>query len=108
VINEEIDVNPEDPDSTFLPSDRRKFCHDKPGDVASHDAALAAFEGRSGRPFINWKHVDGPLFVSSSGNCYWPTWWERFKIKRGWLTLEALDKELRQNPFKGLRFKRRL
>jgi hypothetical protein len=50
MMNDDVDVDPENPDSVmppvFVPSDRRKFNHNNPKDVMAHDAALAAFEAR--------------------------------------------------------------
>lgn len=49
MIREDQDINPDNPDQStqvFLPSDRREFYHDRPGDTAAHDAAQSAFEQR--------------------------------------------------------------
>lgn len=42
-------------------------------------------------PHIQWNHVDGPLFTSSRGFVHWLTFWERVKLKLGYLTLWQLD-----------------
>lgn len=46
MINDEVDTDPEDPDSVFVPADRRKFDHRVQRDVIEHDRQLADFERR--------------------------------------------------------------
>ena len=33
---------------------------------------------QGGQPFINWKHIDGPLLYARDGQLHWLTLWERF------------------------------
>jgi hypothetical protein len=34
----------------------------------------------SSEPFINWKHIDGPLLILRNGELHWLTWIDRFQL----------------------------
>lgn len=42
-------------------------------------------------PYINWKHVDGPLLICSDGTLHWLTWFERILLAFGSTDEYALD-----------------
>jgi hypothetical protein len=46
---------------------------------------------RHGEPFIQWKHVDGPMLVCSDGQIHWLTWRERFLLWLGLTDAKKLD-----------------
>ena len=39
------------------------------------------------QPYINWKHIDGPLLYTSEGQLHWLTLRERFRC---WLGLDDM------------------
>jgi hypothetical protein len=45
-------------------------------------------------PFINAKHIDGPLLVRPYGGLHWLTIRERIALRFGFLTAEALEAKL--------------
>jgi len=44
-------------------------------------------------PFINWKHIDGPLLICRDGHLHWLTLWERFQYHFGLTDLYALEEK---------------
>jgi hypothetical protein len=46
---------------------------------------------RSGEPFIQWNHMDGPLLVRSDGQVHWLTWGERISVRLGLTDAKRLD-----------------
>lgn len=50
-----------------------------------------AIEGGFAEPFINWKHVDGPMLHTSMSQPHFLTWGERISLKFGWTTMEEID-----------------
>jgi hypothetical protein len=46
---------------------------------------------RSGEPFIQWNHVDGPLLVRSDGQLHWLTRGERIRIWLGLTDAKRID-----------------
>lgn len=44
-------------------------------------------------PFINYRHCDGPVLVSSKHTLHWLTWWDRMCLKAGFTTLDDLDEK---------------
>lgn len=50
------------------------------------------------QPYINWRHIDGPLLYRSDGQLHWLTLWERFRC---WLGLDdalTLNRKLARLP----------
>lgn len=48
------------------------------------------------RPWIMWKHIDGPLLHYRDGQLHWLTPWERFRC---WLNLDdANSLEAKRRP----------
>lgn len=43
------------------------------------------------RPWIMWKHIDGPLLHFSNGEMHWLTWRERFRCWMGWEDAASLE-----------------
>lgn len=43
--------------------------------------------------FIQWEHIDGPLFYGKDGYLHWLTLRERIQFKLGLLSLEDLEKK---------------
>ena len=50
---------------------------------------------KDARPYVKWKHVDGPLLVCRDGLMHWLTWRER--IWAWWTSAdaEAIEKRVR-------------
>lgn len=48
------------------------------------------------QPFINWKHIDGPLLYRSDGQLHWLTWQERFRLYWGFADIHDIDFEHRR------------
>ncbi len=46
---------------------------------------------RGGVPHIQWNHVDGPVLTRSDGSMHWLTWWERFCLFFGFISVGDLD-----------------
>lgn len=44
-------------------------------------------------PFINWKHVDGPLLCTSDCGLHWLTYRERIQLFFGRTDIHALDRK---------------
>lgn len=42
---------------------------------------------------IKWKHVDGPMLVTTHGSCHWLGLWEILGLRAGFITLASLDKK---------------
>lgn len=45
------------------------------------------------KPYINWKHVDGPLLYTSDCGLHWLTLWERVQMFFGWTDIQVLDRK---------------
>jgi hypothetical protein len=50
------------------------------------------------RPFINWKHIDGPLLYTSDCGLHWLTYRERIKLFFGLTTIDEIDRAHRRYP----------
>ena len=48
------------------------------------------------QPFINWKHIDGPLLYCSDGQLHWLTWRERFRLFFKFADIHDIDFEHRK------------
>lgn len=74
--------------STHITSDiwrrRRGYTYDENG-VGTKNAD----------PFINWRHIDGPLLYTSEGRMHWLTLLERAQMFLGFLTIKDLDAKYR-------------
>lgn len=44
-------------------------------------------------PYVNWKHIDGPLLYTSNGRLHWLTLGERLWFALGIETLATLDQK---------------
>lgn len=42
-------------------------------------------------PYIDWLHPDGPLLTCRNGELHWLSYFERFKIRFGYLTIYDLE-----------------
>lgn len=53
------------------------------------------------RPYVKWKHVDGPLLVYSDGQMHWLTLWERVRCWLGKDDAESIQAKRRPDlsPF---------
>jgi hypothetical protein len=38
---------------------------------------------KDSKPYINWRHVDGPLLCCTDGSLHWLTFVERLQFKMG-------------------------
>lgn len=45
------------------------------------------------KPYISWKHVDGPYLKSRDGSIHWLSYWDRFLFWTGWITEYDLEKK---------------
>ena len=43
-------------------------------------------------PYINWKHIDGPLLYCRDGTMHWLTWRERFRVWIGRDDIYSLER----------------
>lgn len=50
------------------------------------------------QPYINWKHVDGPLLYCSNGLLHWLTWLERLQLFFHRIDIHDLDFKHRTRP----------
>lgn len=50
---------------------------------------------KDSRPYINRKHVDGPLLYFSNGEMHWLTWRERLALWLGRTDADRLERKLR-------------
>jgi hypothetical protein len=48
---------------------------------------------KGARPFINQKHIDGPVLVASSGEMHWLTLWERLMVALGRDDANSLERK---------------
>lgn len=53
--------------------------------------SITSVRGKPQRPFVKWKHVDGPLLCRCDGTIHWLTLKERFLLWIGKITIESLD-----------------
>jgi hypothetical protein len=42
-------------------------------------------------PDIQWNHIDGPLLHLSTAGLVWITWWDRFLLSIGLVSIDHLD-----------------
>jgi hypothetical protein len=56
-------------------------------------------EGR--KPYINRKHIDGPLLYFSDGQLHWLSLWERVLLFLGRVDAVALEAKLRPDLHRG-------
>lgn len=54
-------------------------------------------------PFINWKHVDGPMLICSDGTMWWLTWGQRLKMWLGILNIDQLNLIVMTYPYSKMR-----
>lgn len=45
------------------------------------------------KPFINPKHVDGPMLCMRTGEVHWLTLWERLQLRFGWTDPAKLERK---------------
>lgn len=45
------------------------------------------------RPYIVWKHIDGPLLHARDGQLHWLTLWERLRCWLGFDDADSLEKK---------------
>ena len=62
--------------------------------ISNHGVFCEASE-----PFIDWKHVDGPLLICSTGNLHWLTLGDRFRLWVGLNTIKELDERWKDQWF---------
>jgi hypothetical protein len=53
--------------------------------------SYTGIRGKVRRPWVQWKHVDGPMLCCCDGSIHWLTWKERFLLWIGRITVESLD-----------------
>lgn len=63
-------------------------------------------DGRYPAPYIEGKHIDGPMLVFTDGQCHWLTLWERFVVWLGLTDAELLQWKHRPNLCKAGNFKK--
>lgn len=49
-------------------------------------------------PYINWKHIDGPLLYTSDCGLEWLSWRDRFLFMLGLADIHSLDRKYRRSP----------
>lgn len=54
------------------------------------ESSFVSFPSYS-KPYIKWKHIDGPLLITASGECHWLTLFERLLFKLELLTIDDFD-----------------
>ena len=54
-------------------------------------------------PWIQWKHIDGPLLYYSDGQLHWLTLWERLRFWIGRDNAESIQTRRRPDLEKGIR-----
>lgn len=47
------------------------------------------------QPYVNWKHIDGPLLYCSDGRLHWLTWRERLRLLLRLADIHDIDFERR-------------
>lgn len=45
------------------------------------------------KPFINPKHIDGPMLCMRTGEVHWLTLWERIQLRFGWTDPVRLERK---------------
>lgn len=43
------------------------------------------------KPFIIWKHIDGPYIICSDDTIHWLSWIDRFLLEMDCINMETLD-----------------
>ena len=44
------------------------------------------------KPFVVWKHIDGPMMACSDDSVYWLTWRDRLRLMFGLTTIGEIDR----------------
>lgn len=52
-------------------------------DVVQTSDSLCVSYPANAQPFINWRHIDGPMLHLRDGRIHWLTLWERIQYRLG-------------------------
>lgn len=71
----------------------------RPGYVSEALPGGGFFEYPAGiEPYINWKHIDGPLLYTSDCGLEWLSLWDRIQFSLGLIDINGLDRKYRRTP----------
>jgi hypothetical protein len=79
--------------ASFLNSALKKLVNRRKMLILHKDGSFSytGIRGKVRRPWVKWKHVDGPMLCCCDGSIHWLTWKERFLLWIGRITVESLD-----------------